>query len=129
MVSDSRNKRTKQFKKISDIKPKRSPGPYALFVQSRKNLYRGKFIEFSKSCAREWRQLSNEEREKFKIRALKQSSSHRKSTSDYINFVNSTYGCLRKKHPDWTAKQIHTQLMKNYEKIKCSCNRSKLRRK
>ncbi|CAH8666558.1 unnamed protein product [Heterobilharzia americana] len=53
-------------KKIKDVKSKRPPGPYALFVQSRKSLYRGKISEFAKTCASEWRKLSQVERDKFK---------------------------------------------------------------
>ncbi|CAH8647623.1 unnamed protein product [Heterobilharzia americana] len=116
-------------KKIKDVKSKRPPGPYALFVQSRKSLYRGKISEFAKTCASEWRKLSQVERDKFKAKSVKLGRHIQKSPSNYIKFVNSTYDCLRRKHQDWTSREIHEQLMKNYKKIKCSCNKKKERRK
>ena len=47
---------------------------YAYFVQERREMYRRvgtsvKFTDFSKECSEAWAQMSNEEKEKFKILA------------------------------------------------------------
>ncbi|CAL8102581.1 unnamed protein product [Calicophoron daubneyi] len=114
-----------QTEKLSGQKNKRTPGPYALFVQSKKSLYKGDMAEFAQRCACEWRHLSPVLKEKFQKRAkeLRAKSAKRTSNPAYLKFVNDTYQCLRKRHPDWTSKRIREQLMKNYQKLKCKCNK------
>ncbi|KAG5443312.1 hypothetical protein CSKR_109072, partial [Clonorchis sinensis] len=122
------NKKTSQKPK-SDLKSKRAPGPYALFVSSMRKNYRGSFTQFSKCCAATWRQLPESEKEKFRKKAKKQqkkrSRKHEPKSLAFLQFVNRTYECLRRKHPEWASKKIREQLMKNYQKIKCKCTKNR----
>ncbi|KAF8570039.1 hypothetical protein P879_01716 [Paragonimus westermani] len=106
-------------------KKKRPPGPYALFVRSRKNLYTGSLAAFAKKCATEWRKLSEQQREIFRRKAdsLKKQAGRATLNVPYLDFVNTTYECLRRNHPSWTAKRVREQLMKNYRKKKCKCSK------
>ncbi|KAF7232560.1 hypothetical protein EG68_09525 [Paragonimus skrjabini miyazakii] len=54
---------------MSKTKTKRLPGPYALFVRSRKNLYTGCLIAFARKCATEWRKLSEQQKDTFRRKA------------------------------------------------------------
>ncbi|TGZ70947.1 hypothetical protein CRM22_002896 [Opisthorchis felineus] len=109
----------------SDIKTRRAPGPYALFVSSMRKNYRGSFTQFSKCCAATWRQLPESEKEKFRKRAKQQQKKpgpkHEPKSLAFLQFVSRTYECLRRKYPEWPSKKIREQLMKNYQKMKCKC--------
>ncbi|KER33999.1 hypothetical protein T265_00197 [Opisthorchis viverrini] len=113
----------------SNLKSRRAPGPYALFVSSMRKNYSGSFTQFSKCCAATWRQLSESEKEKFRKKAKKQQKKpgrkHEPKSLAFLRFVSRTYDCLRRKHPEWPSKKIREQLMKNYQKIKCKCVKKK----
>ncbi|CAH8470327.1 unnamed protein product [Dicrocoelium dendriticum] len=120
--SPSSKLRVRKKHKKQDHK-KRPPGPYALFVQSKRHLYGGNIGNFARRCASEWRKLSEGERETYRKRAAR--NTKRKvmepKSAAYLNFVNRTYRCLRSAHPEWSAKRVREQLIKNYHKLKCRC--------
>lgn len=107
-------------------KSKRTPGPYALFLQSMKSAFKGDIKSFSRAVAAKWRELEPAEKEKFinkaqSLQSKSKSPCKNSACSTYLKFYRAAYTCIRREHPEWSAKQVRAEVMRNYSARTCPC--------
>ncbi len=107
-------------------KPKRAPGPYAIFVRSMKGSYQGDFRAFSKFVAGKWKELSEDQKNEYRkqaadLQAKSDSPCKGSKCSRFLQFYKAAYTCLRRQHPDWSSEQVKEEVMKNYKARTCPC--------
>jgi len=113
-------------KKIRHAKPKRSSGPFALFLKSKfsevkKNNPSKKNAEIFKEVGQMWRNASTEEKKKFSEVATEQSAKYRKATVQFRNefpkksnpfnfFMKDNYKGVKENRPDARLGEISQEV-------------------